>query len=461
MRKLRISTLAVAVIILFASCKENSSGPEPEPGEFYSVNSWIQAEMDVYYFWEDYVPDSVNGDLQPEDYFEGMLKEDDIFSYMTDDKETLVNDLNGISYEAGYSPAFGRFNNSDGVFIIVEFIYPGTPAEEAGLERGDIILAINGEDLNINNYIDLYYAEGTSVLSMGMYVYDEQTQSGSITAVNETKTVQKAVLDLNPIVTTQIHQTGGHKIGYMYYAGFVNGTNGIYNDAVIEAFEDFQSQGITDLVIDLRYNPGGSINASVNMANVIVPQNNANDEDVFVRFQYNSFLQDYFAEQEGPDSPNLVVRFDQPQFSMGFDRIYFLTTGSSASASELIINGLEPYMDVYSIGENTFGKFYGSFVLTDDNSSYAVVPVSLKYANALGVTDFRDGLEPDFVAEENIFDPYALGDVNDPLFSTAIEHITQGSVSAKTKFLSPIQYVPLPDPIELRKGNILMEGPIR
>lgn len=458
MRSRKVLLAALFLSLGIISCK-SASNDDP----YHDVNSWIQETMDIYYFWEDNVRNDVDGTMQPEDYFESMLRADDIFSYMRDDSEELLDNLNGTSYEAGYSPAFGKFSNSDGVFIIVEFVYPGTPADSSGLERGDIILGINGQDLTVSNYLDLYYSEGTSVLAMGTYSFNETTQSGSIGSSGETITVNKAELDLNPIVKTQISTVDEHKIGYMYYSGFVNGTNSVYNQEVLAALQDLKSQGITDMVIDLRYNPGGSIFASTNFGNALVPAVNANAEDVYVSFKYNSYLQDYFSSNEGPNSPNLLVRFEPPTFSLGLERVYFLVTGSSASASELLINGLDPYMDVYTIGENTFGKFYGSFVLTGEDANppneYALVPVTLKYANALGVTDFRDGLEPDFPAEENIFDPLPLGDVDDPLFATAIEHITTGQVMAKRKPAYVFPFERLNDPIELKKGTITLEAP--
>ena len=464
MRSLKLLYIPLFVSLISVSCKKESSPSDPTEEEPYlTVNTWIQETMDIYYYWEDNVRDDVDGTMQPENYFESMLYEDDIFSYMSDDSEELLNDLDGISYEAGYSPAFGQFSNSEGVFIIVEFVYPGTPAEEAGLKRGDIILGINGNDLTTVNYQNLYYSEGPSVLSLGEYTVDGEGRA-SIGSSGRTITVDKEVLDLSPVVLTKIHETGDHKIGYLFYASFTNGTNGIYNDEVLNEFQKFKDQGITDLVIDLRYNPGGSISASTNMANAIVPASNANAEDVFVNFKYNSYLQNYFSTREGPDSPNLVVNFDPPTLSLGLDRIYFLATGSSASASELIINGLRPYMDVYAIGENTYGKFYGSFVLTGEDATppndYAVVPVTLKYANADGVTDFADGLEPDFEAEENIFDPLPLGDPNDPLFATAIEHITEGAVVAKRKPEYIMPYQKLIDPIKMQKGTITRKAPV-
>lgn len=462
----RSITLAAALLIsagLFQACKDNPSSPSGPSGEYGELNSWILNQMDIYYFWQDYVPDELNGDISPEDWFESMLKEDDIFSYIVDDYQELLNDINGISYEAGYSPAFGRFSGTDSVFIIVEFTYPDTPAEDAGMQRGDIIVGINGQDLTISNYLDLYYSEGPSELTLGEYFYDEAEERNRILRTDSTITVQKAVLDLDPVVHTTTIDTSGHKIGYVYYAGFRNGTDAKYQESLNQVFTDLIGQGVTELVIDLRYNPGGSISAAVNMANAIVPPVNASANDVFVSFQYNEFLQNEFAEQQGPDSPNLFARFEDGPVNFGFDRVYFLQTGSSASASELIINGLEPYMNVYGVGTNTFGKFYGSFVLTGDRANppnnYGIVPVTLKYANANGVSDFREGLEPDFEVAENIFDPLPLGDVNDPLFGTAIEHITQGMVSAKPRALPPIPFQLLPDPVEIRRGNILMENP--
>ena len=134
-----------------------------------------------------------------------------------------------------------------------------------------------------------------------------------------------------------------------------------------------------------------------------------------------------------------------------------MATQSSASASELLISGLAPYMDVFSIGENTFGKFYGSFVLTglalEPAINYAITPVTFKYENAVGFTDFSDGLTPDFFVEENLFEPFPIGDENDPLISTALEHILTGNVSAKSKLSKP--YTLLPNPIKIQKGNVL------
>lgn len=454
--RLRI-TLAVAFIFAL-SCKETPS-VSTQLSEEQLINNWIREQMDIYYFWEDLVPKTAPENMEAEAFFKSMLDASDIFSFITNDSESLTSELNGVSYEAGYSPTFGRFNGSNDVFIIVEFVYPDTPAEAAGIERGDLILGINGETLTISNYLTLYYSEGPSTLSMGSYVFNEETQKGSISQSDEVITVEKAVLELDPVVYTNTYEYGADKIGYLFYSGFLNGESDQFIESVNNAFINFKNEGITDLVIDLRYNPGGRVTAAVNMANAIVPQTNAKNNDVFVSYVYNSFIQNYYTEREGPNSENLFLRFNNSDFTFGLDRVYFLTSNSSASASELIINGLDPYMDVYSIGENTFGKYYGSFVILGESATppnnYAIVPVVFKYANALGVTDFVDGLAPDFSAEENIFQPYPIGDVNDPLFSVAIEHITKGAVITKPVNRKIPSFERLPDPIRQRNAEVL------
>jgi carboxyl-terminal processing protease len=113
--------------------------------------------------------------------------------------------------------------------------------------------------------------------------------------------------------------------------------------------------------------------------------------------------------------------------NLNLENLYVLTTGATASASELVINGLKPYMNVVIIGEPTFGKFYGSFILFDQNDppkhNWAIAPVVLKYANANGVTDFKDGLIPDINIADNLLSARPFGDITDPMLATALDMI--------------------------------------
>lgn len=450
----RLVVLLTVTVVLIISCKNNPSNSNS--GEYAVLNEWIRGQMNLYYFWDEIVPEKAPGDIEPEDFFDSILETEDVFSFISDDAVELLADLNGSSFTSGISPGFGRFSESNDVFIVVEFVYPNTPAAEAGIERGDIIITINSESLNTENYLDLFYSESASTLGLGVY---DSSQNTIITS-DEIIVVGKAQLGLDPVVVTNIYEYDNHKIGYVFYAAFVDGETDQFIVSLNNTLTDFKNAGVTELIVDLRYNPGGKISASKVFANALAPISNTQNEDVFVSFQYNEGLQEFYSTEQGPDSPNLISRFSEGPVNLGLERVYFLTTNGSASASELLINGLEPYMDVYSIGENTFGKFYGAFVLTGANANppnnYAIAPVTLKYLNALGVTDFRDGLEPDFPAQENIFEPFSLGDVEDPLLSVAIEHIRNGVVVAKVKE-EPLPYTLLEDPIRLKKGNILFQ----
>lgn len=416
----------------------------------------MHENMELYYFWNERVPEEPNGSVPTDDFFLSMLEPGDEFSYYSDDAQSLMQELNGSSFTAGFSPSFGRFANTDNVFIVVEFSYPNSPAKNAGIERGDFILEINGEQMTTTNYLDLYYDE-SPVTTYKLAEYDAEQNT---LVETETVEVTKSDLDLDPVVYSSIIEDNGTQIGYLFYARFLTGNNDQFITSVDNVLSDFKSAGVDELVIDLRYNPGGRVSAATNMANAIAPTSVTANEEIFVQYEYNENLENFYIENQGLDSPNLVARFSDDPNNLNLDRVYFLTTSSSASASELLINGLTPYMDVISIGTPTFGKFYGSYVLTGENANppnnYALVPVTLKYSNANGFSDFREGLAPDHVIEENITDFKAIGDTTDVMLAKAIQLITGGQ-EPPAKTISPLMIEKLKDPIRLKQGNILFE----
>jgi len=128
---------------------------------------------------------------------------------------------------------------------------------------------------------------------------------------------------------------------------------------------------------------------------------------------------------------------------MGLNKLYILTGGGTASASELTITGLKPYMDVITVGETTYGKYTGSITLKpefyfdkneyDEFENWGLQPIVLRYANSQGVTDFKDGFIPDIPAEDDLFSGIPLGARQDPLIKAAIEDITGSQVVAMKK----------------------------
>ncbi|MFC2091098.1 peptidase S41, partial [Bacteroidota bacterium] len=171
---------------------------------------------------------------------------------------------------------------------------------------------------------------------------------------------------------------------------------------------------------------------------------------------WNDRYQNYFLEED-VDSPYLVLHFEETvSTNLNLSDIYFLTTGHSASASELTIIGLDPYMNVTTIGENTYGKCYGSFTFDDiedpPRHNWAMQPLVFKYANVEGFTDFTDGLVPDIFVEDNLFNATEFGDMADPLLARALEEITGVSPLSRKMLPKPVDYERLPDPLIDRKN---------
>ena len=447
MKRLLLFSFGLFVSLgFFTQCSDDPTGVG---SEYLEVNSWIRNQMSNYYYWNFVVPRMAPGNLAPEQFFEEILYTTDEFSYMTDDAETLLNELSGSQYSSGFSPAILSFSDQDQLFMVVKYVYPGSPAQLAGLQRGDIILSVNGQTLNSANYQELLQINGTVSYGLGSYSLDEVTQQVNITDLDSVISVQKDILQLDPVITTKVIETGGKRIGYLFYAQFIDGTADLFINGLNEQLAELKAQQIDELVIDLRYNPGGRITAASQFANALVPLESAQNKDIFVEFEYNSLLENFYQNTDGVDSEILFLRFQEGPVSMGLERIYVLTTNQTASASELLIHGLKPYMEVITVGSNTLGKYFGSFVITGTFQSppvyYAILPVTLKYLNADQESDFIDGLEAQIGASENILSPKPLGDPTDPLLEAAISDILGEPVSAKplpTTFSPTVTWYP-------------------
>lgn len=447
MKRFLVFCLCLSInLSFFVQCSDDPTGVG---SEYLEVNSWIRSQMSDYYYWNFVVPRMAPGNLTPKQFFEDILYEMDQFSYITDDAETLLNELNGSQYSSGFSPAILSFSDQDQLFMVVKYVYPDSPAQLAGLERGDIILSVNGQTLNSANYQELLQINGTVTYGLGSCSLDAETQQANITDLDSVISVRKEILQLDPVITTKVIETGGKRIGYLFYAQFIDGTANLFINGLNERLAELKAQQIDELVIDLRYNPGGRITAASQFANALVPLETVQNKDIFVEFEYNSLLENFYQSTDGVDSENLFLRFQEGPVSMGLERIYVLTTNQTASASELLIHGLKPYMEVVTVGSNTLGKYYGSFVITGTFQSpsvyYAILPVTLKYLNANQESDFIDGLEAQIGVSENILSPKPLGDPTDPLLEAAISDMMGETVSAKpfpTTFSPTVHWYP-------------------
>jgi C-terminal processing protease CtpA/Prc len=421
---------------------ETTDSISDDTEEYALVNEWIYETMSTYYFWEDeLVSVSTYDEDEPSDFFYGLLNDDDHWSYISDDYEEVMADYDGTPTTMGYSPAFYlRSSSSDEVIIIVKYVYPDSPAELAGLQRGDIILTIDGETMDTDNYYDLY--SGSSyVVGLGSYdytndVFEENGESLSMTA---------AVVAADPSIFHSVIEENGVKIGYLVYTTFTTGTDDIYLNSFDDIVDEFISEGVTELVVDLRYNGGGDPDAAAHLGSAIAPLNVSSNEEVFMRMDYNDLLDNYFLQSEGSSSSNLVARFPETSHNLNLSTVYFMVTDGTASASEALITGLQPYMSTVLIGDSTYGKYTGMFLLYDTDEprshDYVAMPVVLKYENADGYTDFEDGLIPDYQVTDYLIPAIPFGDLTDPLLAKAIEVIT-GEVSTASLVKSTQVQIP-------------------
>jgi C-terminal processing protease CtpA/Prc len=450
-----IPALAYILIVLLVSysCKE----PEPEPTENEIIIDWIWNVMTDVYLWADDLDPALypTDETNPEEFFYSILNENDRFSWIVDDYQELINSFNNISLSTGISPHFIRLKGTDEVIVIVEYVSKGSPADLAGIKRGEIITDINGTEVTIYNYIDLFYSENV-VLEFADYI------DSSLVMNNKEFALTALVIEENPVLHHEIISHEDSEIGYIVYTGFSSGENDKWTDSLDLIFEDFKSKGISDLIMDLRYNSGGRVSVATHIASVISPAAVPGNDNDFVRYQWNDAYQEFFKEKYGEDSENLVVFFeDEPSVNLNLSDAYFLTSRHSASASELIIIGLEPYMNVVQVGDTTYGKFYGSITVPDTEEparhSWAVQPLVFKFANSIGYSDFDDGLIPDIYIDENVLDLKQFGDLSDPILAGALEAITGTSPAVKKSAPLPVHYSVLPDPVRKLKSRAVID----
>ena len=452
-----LSLTVLALLSLLSSCKKEDDIPQDDN---IQVSQWLYDWMKDVYFWNDKLPDAVNIEekTDPEAFFYELLyDEEDKWSYITDDWKSMEAELSGTPVSMGYSPAFGLFSGTSRVFIVTEYVYPGSPAHNAGLKRGDIILTINGENMDTSNYYDLY-SQSSYTAGLGVYANNTITLSG------KTITMTAASFQADPLIFDSVYAIADRKIGYMVYTEFITGENDQYLATLDRIFDRYKSIGISDVIIDLRYNPGGEIDASGHLASALAPYSVVSSSSIFVTFLYNKDLQAYFMKKEGPESENLIYKFPANSHNMDFSRVYFLTTSFSASASELLIVGLRPYMDVVVVGESTYGKYTGMWVIYDFDEppahNWAILPIVMKYANSLGYTDFKNGLEPDIAVEDNLFQAKPFGDTEDPILSAALEDITGLSLKSARSMEKP-GYMRLDKGKDRLRRNIFIPGKIQ
>ncbi|MBA4853036.1 S41 family peptidase [Emticicia sp. BO119] len=397
------------------SCKVKTD-PTPSTNDTSNeaINAWIYDNMKYWYLWTDNMPAKTTSNVSPDDYFYPLLNDypnTDRFSWIQKDVEELTNSLNGINKVFGMKYTIYYLDNAKtNVGFFITYIIKGSPAEKAGLKRGDIILTINGTQLTATNYSSLTTAENAS-FGLG------KAESGVFSLNGTIIQVTKAEVQDNPVHFWKVIEKGNKKIGYLVYSQFIS----TFDSNLRQVFGEFKSKGVNELVLDLRLNPGGYISSADIMASLIVK--NLNTDNVIHSDQWNANI-----TKDRP-SYSTPTKFRNEANNLGtLTRLYVLTSNGTASASELVINGLRPYMDVILIGSHTYGKNVGSVTLSDSEKrwKWAMQPIVLKTINSKGESNYgtKSGFAPDYEVVDNVVPFKDWGDENETLLKKALELIT-------------------------------------
>jgi len=466
--KRRTIVLLVLGLVMVTSCFDDADDNVIAVSE---INDFVWKGLNAFYVYKDSVPnlandafgsndeysDYLNSFSTPEAIFESLIYQSetvDRFSRIFPNFFDLEALLQGTSLSNGMSFRLTGVPNDDlAVFGYVRYVSPGTNAESQGVQRGMVFNAVDGTPLTRTNFRSLLFGSNANY-TINLATYDDNgtpamSSDDIITSTNQSIDLTKVSFTENPILTNNVTTIGTDKIGYLMYNGFRFADSNLTE--LNNVFANFQAENITDLVLDLRYNGGGSVSTAIWLSSMITGQFTG---DTFFTEEWNSQIQS-FLEAENPAAINnpfvnqMVkvnsngdVTFQQSINSLNLGRVYILTSRTTASASELVINGLRPYIDVVQIGATTTGKPQASITIYDSpdfsrnsvnvNHTYAMQPQVYESANASGFSSYYSGLTPTIEAFENLGNLGVLGDVNEPLFALAIAEITGAGRSPNT-----------------------------
>jgi C-terminal processing protease CtpA/Prc len=408
--------LAAFASLLIIACERNFFDPEPNN----LTNDLLYDLMNKYYLWYDQMPE-----VNPNNYSSLsslldalMYKPTDRWSYVisTDDYNNLV--------EGEYTGhGFGLKWDTEGNLRIT-FVYSGTSAQSQGVDRGWEVLSINGVAITPETYADsLLGADSAGVQNTFLFL-DNNQQSVNLTLTKE-------LIDIKAVLHSEVIELDSATVGYLVYQTFITSSK----EELDEVFGTFIESEVDELIVDLRYNTGGFTDVAQHLGSLL-----AGDfalKRTFVQFEHNDKNSQHNITKPFLELENMLVPTP--------DRIFFITTNSSASASELLINGLlgltglNRELYIYLIGDDTHGKPVGSIARPYSDST--LIPITFKYTNRLGDGDFYDGLPADSYIEEDLSKDF--GDPEEYLLKEVLYFIENdeftGAGKKKSRMLPDLQ----------------------
>ncbi|NSL89005.1 hypothetical protein ECE50_019340 [Chitinophaga sp. Mgbs1] len=415
-----------AFLLLCCACsKKDQPAPDPVPTgpvTQQEINQWILDSMRTFYLWNDRLPATADAAAATAPYFSSLLNTADPFSQ-------IYNPGNWATYPrfmlSNYGMDFSVIpwtGAPDGAIGVVRFVIPGSNAAKAGFVRGSYFTRINNVAVNSSNIASLT----TKILRDATGIFTPAAVNGSTVTEAAPVTVPLGIAATEEAIYAQkIINRNNKKIAYLFYNSF----NDAVNNKLIAAFQDFKNQGAAELILDLRYNTGGSLAAAAILSALIAPQ--VTGETSFVQYTGNSTQGtrklSFTGTMNYPETGSIIPFSSLQPARLALPRVYILTTHATISAAELVINNLKVYTEVIQIGQTTYGKDKGSITIKDGRGriTWIMQPIAYRLANAGGAGGYDGGITPRYSVDELDSLPLAeIGDEKDALIAKAVSLIT-------------------------------------
>jgi len=435
--KNRLLIILFVITAVLCSCHKT----DPDTPSDQDAKEFIHQAMLYYYYWYSDIPKNANykTNVSVENFFNSLLVPKDHWSWMETGEEYVAEETGAVygTYGAAIGQPLEYYHDYD---VKIRYVIPGGPFDKAGVTRGWTIEYINGKSkdelVNSGEFSKVFYTPPTTTPQT--FVFSD-TQGKK----REMKITAASLINMRPGLITRIFDSEdwpglNEKVGYFHYLGFqagrdINGKPMI--DDIKESMQVFREAGVKKLILDLRYNGGGDARASDTLINYLAPLSAVGQ--VYTKRTHNPNLSKY---DQAYEVTRIHDKSGSQDLSLNLERLYVLTGPGTASASEMLINGMKPLMNVEQVGDTTYGKPNGMYVLLypDDDKSrkeydknnysnleYAFLPICFYNCNGAGQTIPDDGLKP--VAGLRPDDLYHDFGPDEDNIAACLYHIVNGS----------------------------------